>query len=234
MQKINLRCVVGAVSAVAAMMSAAAPAHAWTYSASGQWAQFNFGDWTVYQDEWGSSASCMLYANNANNWASAASYSGGGTKGYPHVQSKVINQDIYSTWFVSGFNVSPPTSGTELYTYMYDMWTANQQDELIVVEHSTNSGNWGTQIASWVTIGGRLYSSVWQASNGSNNVLIFAPNSMRDSGNEDCNAYFKWASQAGKLHNNTLREVSFGVEPTATNGWQQFTTNSFWGSWGHN
>ncbi|BDI34231.1 hypothetical protein CCAX7_62820 [Capsulimonas corticalis] len=232
MLKRKFRSVYGAVPLVAAIVTMAPAAYAWTYQADGQWAQFNFGNWTVYQNEWGSSAPCTLYANNANNWASAGSWTGGGTKGYPHAQSTVLNYDIYSYWFVSGFNVSPPSGA--LYTYMYDMWTANQQDELIVVEHSNNSGNWGTQIASNQTIGGRFYSSVWQASNGSNNVLIFSPGSMRDSGNEDCNAYFKWASQNGKLHNNTLREVSFGVEPTATNGWQQFTTNSFWGSYGHN
>jgi len=232
--KMNLRSVVGAASALAAMMSMAAPAHAWTYSASGQWASFNFGSWTVYQDEWGSSAYCMLYANNASNWASAASYTGGGTKGYPHVQSSVLNYDIYTYWFTSGFNVSPPTSGTNLYTYMYDMFTQDIKDELIVVEHSTNSGNWGTQIASNQTIAGRFYPSIWQASNGFNNVIIFSGASARDSGNEDCMAYFKWAYEHGKLANRVLREVSFGVEPTATNGWQQFTTNSFWGAYGHN
>ena len=56
--KIFLRSVVGAICAGAAMITMAAPAHAWNYTATGQWAQFNFGTWTVYQDEWGSSAPC--------------------------------------------------------------------------------------------------------------------------------------------------------------------------------
>jgi hypothetical protein len=115
---------------------------------------------------------------------------------------------------------------------MYDVWTENMQDELIVIEQATTSGNWGNQIASNVTIGGRYYSSVWQANNGANNVIIFSPGSMRTSGTEDLMAYFKWSKDRGLLHNNIVREISFGVEVTSTNGWQQFTVNSFSGSWG--
>ena len=64
-----------------------AQAQAWTYTASGQWASFNFGAWTVYQDEWGSSAPCTLYANSSGNFACAGSWSGGGTKNYAHTQA---------------------------------------------------------------------------------------------------------------------------------------------------
>lgn len=230
--KINIKLIAGTMSILAVMAGTAKSASAWSYTGSGQWASVNYGAWTVYQDEWGSTASCYLYANNAGNWATAGSWTGGGTKGYAHVQSSVLNYDINSYWFVSGFNVSPPSGA--VYDYMYDMWTANMADELIVIENSNTGGTWGSKIYSNVTIAGRLYSSIWKASNGANPVIIFVPASMRNSGNEDCMAYFKWASSKGLLHNNQLREVSFGVEQTSTNGWQQFTTNSFWGSYGHN
>ena len=158
-------------------------------------------------------------------WASVGNWKGGGTKGFPHVQSSVLNLDIYSHSFTSSFNDTPPPGA--LYTYMYDMFTQDIKDELMVIEHSTNSGNWGVQVASNQTIAGRFYPSIWQANNGYNNVIIFAGASPRDSGSEDCMAYFKWAYEHGFLANSVLREVSYGVEPTTTVGTQQFTQNSF-------
>jgi hypothetical protein len=233
--KISFRSVTGRLLLMAALLTGmltgiATPAYAWDHSASGQWASFNFDDWTVYQNEWGSSAPCELYANSYSNFATAGDWTGGGTKNYAHVQSKVLNIPIDNYGMTSSFDFSPPSDA--IYDFMYDVWTENMQDELIIVEQATTSGNWGSQIASNVTIGGRYYSSVWQAWNGANNVIIFSPGSMRTSGTEDLMAYFKWCKERGLLHNNVVREVSFGVEVTSTNGWQQFTVNSFSASWG--
>jgi hypothetical protein len=206
-------------------------AQAWNYSASGQWASVTYGSWTVYQDEWGSSASCMLYANNAANFASAGSWTGGGTKGYPHVQSNVDVPIGNGHWCTTSFNYSAPNN--PFWCFFYDTWTASMQDELMIQEgwnNGSNTGGWGTQIASNVSIAGRTIASVWQANNGANNVLIFTPASQRSSGNDDIMAYFVWSKNAGKLHNSTLHQVSFGVEPTYTSGWQQFTVNNI-GIW---
>jgi len=221
---------VALLGTIATTMTATPAYAAWARSASGQWASFAFGDWTVYQDEWGSSAACMLYANSYSNFATAGNWTGGGTKNYGHVQSKVLNTPIDSSKMTSSFDFSPPSGA--VYDFMYDVWTQDMKDELIIIQKATTSGNWGTQIASNVTIGGRYYSSVWQASNGSNNVIIFSPGSMRTRGTEDLTAYFKWSKNRGLLHNNVVREISFGVEVTSTKGWQQFTVNSFSASLG--
>lgn len=217
---------------VVALISSALSTQAqWAHTASGPWASFNFGQWTVYQNEWGQPETyCELYANSASNWASAGSWTGPGTKGYPHVQGNP-NIAIGSHWVSSSFNFSGPNSG--VYTLVFDCWTAGHQDELMIEESKVGTtGSWGTQIASNQTIGGRLYSSVWQAHNGANNVLIFTPASYRTSGTTDLMAPFVWARDRGLLHNNTLYEISFGPEITSTNGWQQFTMNSFSASWG--
>jgi hypothetical protein len=105
------------------------------------------------------------------------------------------------------------------------------QDELMIQEGWNGTGNWGTKIASNVSIAGRTIASVWQANNGQNNVLVFTPASQRSSGSDDIMAYFIWSLNKGVLHNSTLHQLSFGVEPTYTSGWQQFTVNSFSSSW---
>jgi len=209
----------------------AAPAHAWTYSATGQWANFNFGNWTVYQNEWGSTAPCTLYANSASDWATVGNWTGGGTKGYAHVQlNPHLNYDMNSYWAVTGWNSLSNPSGAYC-NWFFDVWTMNGSDELMVIEWDNNSGSWGTQIASNVTIAGRFYSSVWQAWAG-HNVIIFSPGSNRTSGSENIMAYLQWARGRGVLNNTSLDGWDFGVEETSGNG--QWTCLGFWGSWGHN
>jgi hypothetical protein len=213
----------------AAMASFITSAQAWTYSASGQYASKTYGSWTVYQDEWGSTASCILYANSAGNFASAGSWTGSGTKGYPHTQSNVDVPISSSHSCTASFNYSAPNN--PWWCFFYDTWTASMQDELMIQEGWNGTGNWGTKIASNVSIAGRTIASVWQANNGQNNVLVFTPASQRSSGSDDIMAYFIWSLNKGVLHNSTLHQLSFGVEPTYTSGWQQFTVNSFSSSW---
>ena len=210
---------------VAAMISIASNAKAWTYTATGQWASFNFGSWTVYQDEWGSTAPCTLYANSASNWASAGNWNQTGTAGYPHVQGDP-NLTIGSGSCKITFNFSGPSGA--VYTLMADCWTAGMQDELMIEEAWGGSkGHWGTQIGTNVTIGGRLYASIWKASNGGKPVFIFTPSSQKKKGTTDIMAVFVWCKSKSLLQNNTLYEVSFGPEITSTSGLQQFTMNSF-------
>ncbi len=207
-------------------------AFAWTHTASGAWASFDFGPWTVYQNEWGApDVYAELYANSASNWAAAGNWSGGGTKGYPHVQGNP-NLKIGSGWVNASFDFTGPGGGAT-YTLVFDCWTTGHADEIMIEESwGGPKGHWGRQIAANVTIGGRLYESIWQANNGANPVYIFTPASQRTSGTTDIMAVFVWARNNVPLHNDTLYEVSFGPEITATGGWQQFTMNSFSANWG--
>jgi hypothetical protein len=210
-------------------------AQAWTYTATGPWASFSFANgYTVYEDGWGSQNdnSQTLYANSASNWATYVNFTGGGVKNYAHVQKDVdlpINSSSY--YCNASFNCSAPNN--PWYNFMFDCWTANMQDELIIPEQWNGDAVWGDIIATNVTIGGRLYKEVRRANNGSNNVIVFGPNSKRTSGTEDIMAHFQWAKDRGVLvSNTTLHQVSFGVEVTYTSGWQQYTCNSFSLSYG--
>ena len=211
-------------------------AQAWNYTGSGPWASATYGNWTVFEDGWGSQndQSQTLYANNAGNFACYVNYTGGGTKNYAHTQANV-DLPISSSYFcTSSYNWSGPNN--PWYTFFYDTWTANMQDELMIEEGWNVVGNptWGTQIAANVNIGGKQIATVYQANNGANNVLIFSPNNSQTSGSEDIMAYFIWAQNRGLLHNSTLHQLSFGTEVTYTSGWQQFTVNSFSANWGSN
>jgi hypothetical protein len=211
--------------------------YAWNQCGTGPWVSFNFADgYTVYQDGWGAQndQSQQLCVNNASNWASSGNFTGGGVKCYPHTQKDVdlaINGNYYCS---ANFNCSAPNNGT-WYNFMFDCWTANMQDELIISEQWNGDAIWGNVVASNVTIGGTSFREVRRANNGANNVLIFTPYNKRGSGSEDLMAIFTWSKNNGLLvSNGTLHQVSFGVEITYTNGWQDFTCNSFSVSFGQN
>jgi hypothetical protein len=211
--------------------------YAWNYCGTGPWVSFNFADgYTVYENGWGSQndQSQQLCANNAGNWASTVNFTGGGVKNYPHTQKDVdipINSSSY--YCNASFNCSAPNDNN-WYNFMFDVWTANMQDELIICEMWNGDAIWGNLVASNITIGGTSIREVRQAYNGANNVLIFTPYNKRSSGSEDLMAFFQWSKDRGLLNNSTLHQVSFGVEVTYTNGWQQFTCNSFSLSFGQN
>lgn len=224
--KVNSTLTVKMLLVLATFIISAKSVNAWNYTGSGQWASVNYGSWTVYQDEWGSTAPCTLYANSASNWASAGTWNQSTTAGYPHVQGDP-NMTIGNGSCKITFNFSGPSGS--VYTLMADCWTAGMKDELMIEEAWGGAkGHWGTQIYSNVTIGGRLYASIWKASNGSNPVYIFTPSSQKTSGTTDIMAVFVWAKSKNLLQNSTLYEVSFGPEITSTGGvLRQFTMNSF-------
>jgi len=130
---------------------------------------------------------------------------------------------------VTGWNSISNPGGNPHGNWFFDVWTPS--DELMIIEWDNNSGSWGTQIASNVTIAGRNYASVWQAWAG-HNVIIFSPSSNRTSGSENLMPYLQWVASKGKLNDTHLTGWDFGVEETDGNG--QWTCNGFWGSYGHN
>src|ERR1039457_4823696 len=89
--KASSRLISGRLPFLAALLGIVTTAHAWNYTGSGPWASVTYGNWTVYEDGWGSQndQSQTLYANNADNFACYVNYTGGGTKNYAHTQSNV-------------------------------------------------------------------------------------------------------------------------------------------------
>ena len=210
---------------------------AWNNCASGPWVSFNFADgYTVYQNGWGSGnyQDQTLCVNSVGNWSSSGSFTGGGVKCYPHTQKDVYLPINSNSWCTANFNVSAPNNGT-WYNFMFDCWTTNMEDELIISEQWNGDAIWGDLVATNVTIGGTQFREVRKAHNGANNVLVFTPYNKRSSGSENLMAIFQWSKDRGLLVNSSaLYQVSFGVEITYTNGWQEFICNSFSVNFGQN
>jgi len=220
---VTLKSVAGALSALAVFMGAAHSAKAWSYTGTGQWASVTYGSWTVYQDEWGSSAPCTLYANNAGNFACAVNFTGGGTKNYCHTQTNVNLALGGGHSCTSKYNNSP---GSGVWDFMYDLWSGNMSDEIMIYTNKTTpTGGWGSEISGAVTIGGVKYSQVWQVNDGHNIVMFYG--SEGSSGSRDLYAVMNWCHTKGILANSTFYQLSYGVEVTSTSGNSQFTTNSF-------
>jgi hypothetical protein len=200
----------------------------------GQWGSINYGDWTVYVDEWGSSAPCQVCANGWGNWWVSGSWSGGGVKIYAHSQGYPRLPFNGRYWVSSNFNVSsPPNTGAICYDWCYDMWTPGHADEIMILEslYPGAGGGWGSKIASNVTIGGHAF-DVWQANPGWNVIQFVNKQLGRTSGTEDLYGIMNWCKNNGRLRGSSFDEISFGVEVTASNGWQTWTCNSFWAGWG--
>jgi len=226
--KVNLRSVVSTLVLAAAFVNAQTSAHAWSYSASGQWASVSYSDgWTVYQDEWGSSATAWLNANNSGNFGCSVNFTGGGVKNYCHTQKNCNLTLGGGHWCTSNYNNTP---GSGMYDFMYDLWSGNMADEIMIYTNKTTpTGGWGRQINGSVNIGGTNYSQVWQVTNGHNIIMFYG--SEGTSGTRDLYSVMNWCYQKGLLHNNLFYQVSYGVEVTSTNGWQNFNVNSFWCGW---
>jgi len=224
MLKICLRSIVGALAVVAILMTVAAPSHAWSYTGTGQWASVSYGNWTVYQNEWGSSNACTLYANYYGNFASAGSWSGSGTKGYPHTQANVnLSLNSGSHDLQAGWNSSSP--GGAVQDWFFDCWTSNMADEVMIIEDSNTGGSWGTQIASNVYAGWSTWSSVWQVNDG-HNILLFINSKPSANSSQDVYDVMQYAYQRGWLSNSNFYQISWGVEITSGSG--QWTENNFW------
>lgn len=219
---------------IAGFLSFAAPAQASVYSTCDKWGSYTQGTWTTYNDVWGTNAGTQcLTVNNIKSWYADSTQYGGGVKAYPNtgVQPDTPLSQLNSAGF--WYNTSSaPIAGSDSWDWTSDIWSANSQDELMAFTSWTGTaGGWGNQIASWVTIGGVLYASVWQANPGWN-VLQFIPAQQSNTGSVDASALFRWAASNNLLHNTTFLAMQYGIEIGSTSGVQkQYSLNAYSAWW---
>jgi hypothetical protein len=226
-----------AVIVIAGLLGLASPAQAQVYSTCDRWASYQQNDWTVYNNIWGENygAQCLT-VNSANSWYVDANHNGGGIKSYPN--TSVSPNTPLSQMANAGFTYdtsSAPASSGDWWNWTADLWSANNQDEIMIFTSwqtdGTEAGGWGQKIASNVTVGGILYSSVWQADPGWN-VLQFIPANENDKGHVDALATWQWAAQQGLLRNTDFSTMQFGLEITSTSGQQKrYSLNEYHAWW---
>lgn len=213
------------------------PTNALAWSSCSQYATYTSGSYNVYTDEWGASSGQCLYVNSPSSWYSVSDFTGSGIKAYPDTEFSLGNVSLSSLSSVpTSFEVSVPGSDAA-YDVVYDLWTNNDADEVMIWEEWNNSGplsySYGCSgypstacpIDTNVNIGGSTY-NVFQGNNG-HNVISFMRTSQRGSGSENILSFMQWCADNGKLNSQTFSTADFGIEITSTSGYQTFSLDYY-------
>jgi hypothetical protein len=210
-----------------------------------QWGQWANGNYTYYNDIWGSGAgSQCIWATTSNAWGVAANHpNSSGIKSYPNISLSPAKAISAIGTYTSGFNVTVPSSGA--YETTYDVWvkgTGSTRIEIMLwmnytgavgpIASSYDSNGKPVADKANVTVGGHTW-NVYFGTNGSNDVVSFVRTSNTDSGTVDIKAILLWiiandtTQYAVFTTSWTLDQVQFGFEITSDGSTQAFVTNSF-------
>ena len=219
-------------AACAAFALATGPAQAAVWWSSDQWASWNNGGYTLYNDVWGSGAGPQtIWANSSSNWGVWSNQPNtGGIKSYPNV-SRWVGTPINSlNWVTSGYNVSVPSSGA--FETAYDIWDSGNANEIMLWLNQTGPiGPIGSYVTN-VSVGGFNW-NVYKGWNGANNVYSFLDTGRSTSGSVDILSVLRWLENSEHwIGDITLGNVQFGWEITSSNGGMNFQVNSYWVSSG--
>lgn len=203
-----------------------APALAATWSSSDRWGTWNNGDYTLYNNIWGSGYGPQtIWANSYSNWGVWANHPNtGGIKSYPN-STRQINRRLSSLSSVSSsFDVTVPAVGA--YTSAYDIWANDHAYEIMLWMNKTGPVGPLGSFQTDVSVGGHSW-AVYRGSNGSAEVFSFVRHSNTNSGTVDIRAVMNWIRARGWFGDVTLSRVQFGYEITSSSGGLDFRTNSF-------
>jgi hypothetical protein len=190
------------------------------WSSCNQWATWNNGGYTLYNNVWGSGAGWQcIWANNGSNWGVSCQHNGGGIKSYPNSE-KWLNKTTNNTpWCGTWYSVSVPNSGA--HTSTFDVWANNNRYEIMMWMTKTGAiGPIGSLQYSNQSIGGHNW-NVYRGWNGSIEVFSFVRTSNLTSGNVDHKAVWNWLQSRGWWNNPTINNLQFGFEITNTNNTPQ-------------
>jgi len=202
---------------------------------SGQWAQWTSGDYTLYNDVWGSGAGTQtIWARSTSNWGVEANHPRtSGIKSYPNI-SRTLNRTVSSLGTLSGsFNVSVPSDGD--YEATYDIWGNNNAYEVMI--WNSKHGAVGPIAESYdsngavpnftnQSIGGHTW-NVYRGSNGANAVFSFVRTSNTNSGTIDLKAVLTWLRTTGWWGDVTIGQLQYGFEISGTAGTSDFVVNNY-------
>jgi hypothetical protein len=196
------------------------------WTSSDQWATWQDGGFTLYNNIWGSGAgSQTIWANSYRNWGVRANHPNtGGVKSYPNVSRNIGRRVSEIGSLRSSFAVTVPSSGA--YATAYDIWADNHRYEIMLWMTKTGPvGPIGGQEAT-ATVGGHSW-AVHRGSNGSNEVFSFIRNGNTNSGTVDIKAILDWIRARGWFGDVTVGDVQFGYEITSSAGNLAFTTDNY-------
>ncbi len=205
--------------AIAALAGAASGA---TWSSTAQWATYNLGKYTIYQDGWGGNyATQTLYvdtnsANAPHFWVNSNQPTGHGVQAYPNA-AYTRNQRMSQTgnwtgnwnnWWGSGY-----------YDYSFDIWVPNEV--MIWTNWSSGVGPWGSYYTN-ATIGGTNY-NVYQPGG----PWSFLRTSQTGSGSCNIGAIMQWLVNNHHLSDGNVGPIGYGFEEFGGSSWYGVNSCSF-------
>ncbi|MEU4693475.1 hypothetical protein [Actinoplanes sp. NPDC023714] len=213
---------------VAALLIAVgqAPAQAAVWGSSDQWATWNNGGYTLYNNIWGSGAGPQsIWANSSSNWGVWANHPNtGGVKSYPNASKSVNIRLSALRSATSSFNVTVPSGGS--YATAYDIWANGHTYEIMLWMNKAGAVGPLGSFQTTATVGGHTW-NVYNGSNGSNAVFSFVRTSNTSAGTVDIRAVLNWIRARGWYGDVTLSTIQFGYEITSSSGGLNFVTNSY-------
>jgi len=198
------------------------------YESSDQWAQYSIGNYTIYNDEWGSGHNTQtLWVKSASNWGVFATQpSTSGVKSYANI-SRTVGTALNSlSSATSTFNETNPSSGD--WESAYDIWLNGSGIEVMAWTFvSGNVGPLGSS-AGTVTLDGSTW-TLFAGNNGSNPTYSFVRSGNETSGTVNILDLLKYLENTkGYFSNPTLSTIQYGWEISGTGNVQQnFTINSY-------
>ena len=221
-----LRFIATAFVAASVVGLAAGPAGAQVWSSSEQWGTWQNGDYTLYNNIWGSGAGPQtIWADSYHDWGVWADHPNtGGVKSYPNATRAVNRRVSELNSLTSTFAISVPDAGA--YVAAYDIWADDHRYEIMLWMNQYGPvGPIGEQVAT-ATVGGHSW-NVHRGSNGSNEVFSFVRQGDTSAATVDLKAVLEWIRAQGWFGDVVVGDVQFGYEITSSSGGLDFVTRDF-------
>ncbi|HEX2144188.1 MAG TPA: hypothetical protein VHG10_06755 [Glycomyces sp.] len=198
------------------------------WSSSDRWGNWQQGDYTFYNNIWGSGAgSQTIWANEPADWGVHADHPNtGGIKSYPNV-SYTLGKNVWDMGDVSStLAVTVPSGSGLAYNTAFDVWGDGDAHEIMVwTQWTSNVGPIGGQVDT-VELGGHTW-NCHKGNNGANEVYSFLATEQFTSGTVGLTPIAQWLVEQGYMPEVQIDQIQFGWEITSAAGGHDFTVEGY-------
>ncbi|WP_084546586.1 GH12 family glycosyl hydrolase domain-containing protein [Glycomyces arizonensis] len=228
--------VTGAFAALALAVSAASTAYTAhadhtspTWTSSDQWGNTMFGDYTLYNNIWGSGAGTQTISavDQSHWWVDADHPNTGGIKSYPNVSYTLGEQVSQMPEVDSSVTFEAPSGGSGVaYNATYDVWGNGHEHEIMIWLAKVGPVGPLGSYETTVTVGGHTW-DYYRGNNGANEVYSFVRSGNTTSTTVGISDIAQWLYETGRMPDVRIDQIQFGYEITSSAGGNRFSTESY-------
>ncbi|WP_081687187.1 GH12 family glycosyl hydrolase domain-containing protein [Glycomyces tenuis] len=228
--------VLGAFSALALAISASpmgfnafADHTSPTWTSSDQWGNTMYGDYTVYNNIWGSGAGTQTISavDESHWWVDADHPNTGGIKSYPNVSYTLGEQVSQMPEVNSTVAFEGPSGGNGVaYNAAYDVWGNGHEHEIMIWLSKVGPVGPLGSYETTVTVGGHTF-DYYRGNNGANEVYSFIRTGNTDSATVGISDVARWLYETGRMPDVRIDQIQFGYEITSSAGGHRYSTESY-------